>query len=75
MRPDAHEHILTGHTVGVEQSPGLVPRKARDLIAEALSDTRVVTLNGARQAGKSTLARCARLPRRRPQFSSGKPSH
>jgi predicted AAA+ superfamily ATPase len=38
---------------------GLVPRKARNLIAEALSDTRVVTLNGARQAGKSTLARLA----------------
>jgi len=34
-----------------------VPRKAGYLLAEALSDTRVVTLNGARQAGKSTLAR------------------
>lgn len=29
------------------------------LVAEALEDTRVVTLNGARQAGKSTLARLA----------------
>lgn len=37
----------------------LVPRKAEQLVAEALSDTRVVTLNGARQAGKSTLARLA----------------
>jgi predicted AAA+ superfamily ATPase len=37
----------------------LVPRKAERLVAEALSDTRVVTLNGARQAGKSTLARLA----------------
>ena len=37
----------------------LVPRKAHGLITEALSDTRVVTLNGARQAGKSTLARLA----------------
>ena len=37
----------------------LVPRRAHGLITEALSDTRVVTLNGARQAGKSTLARLA----------------
>lgn len=36
---------------------GLVPRRAASLLHEALSDTRVVTLNGARQAGKSTLAR------------------
>ncbi len=38
---------------------GLVHRKAESLIAEALSDTRVVSINGARQAGKSTLARLA----------------
>ncbi len=37
----------------------LTPRKAEAVIAEALGDTRVVTLNGARQAGKSTLARLA----------------
>ncbi len=37
----------------------LVPRRAESLVAEALADTRVVTLNGARQAGKSTLARIA----------------
>jgi hypothetical protein len=48
---------LTGHTAVVDQVPDLVPRKARQLIAEALADTRVVTSNGARQAGKSTLAR------------------
>jgi uncharacterized protein len=59
LRPDVHEYALTGHTVVVGQAQGLVPRKARNLIAEALSDTRVVTLNGARQAGKSTLARLA----------------
>jgi predicted AAA+ superfamily ATPase len=35
----------------------LVVRKAEPLVAEALGDTRVVTVNGARQAGKSTLAR------------------
>ncbi|HET9970419.1 MAG TPA: ATP-binding protein, partial [Streptosporangiaceae bacterium] len=43
----------------MDQSRDLVPRKASTLIAEALADTRVVTLNGARQAGKSTLARLA----------------
>jgi hypothetical protein len=43
----------------VDQTSDLIPRKASDLIAEALADTRVVTLNGARQAGKSTLARLA----------------
>ncbi len=43
----------------MDQQPDLVPRKASGLVAEALADTRVVTLNGARQAGKSTLARLA----------------
>ncbi|MGL5830003.1 MAG: hypothetical protein ACRC0L_10600 [Angustibacter sp.] len=33
-----------------------LPRKAFDQILEALSDTRIVVLNGARQVGKSTLA-------------------
>ncbi|MGW4841146.1 ATP-binding protein [Nocardia brasiliensis] len=34
-------------------------RRAADLVMEALSDTRVVIINGARQTGKSTLAeRC-----------------
>jgi predicted AAA+ superfamily ATPase len=32
------------------------PRKAFDLVSEALLDTRVVVVNGARQVGKSTLA-------------------
>ena len=33
-----------------------VPRRAEALVSEALSDTRVVVINGARQVGKSTLA-------------------
>ncbi|HEX8867640.1 MAG TPA: ATP-binding protein, partial [Lentzea sp.] len=33
-----------------------LPRHAAELVTEALSDTRVVVLNGARQVGKSTLA-------------------
>jgi predicted AAA+ superfamily ATPase len=41
-----------------EQSD-LVPRRAEALVAEALADTRVVLLNGARQSGKSTLTRLA----------------
>lgn len=35
----------------------LLHRHAYALVDEALSDTRVVTINGARQAGKSTIAR------------------
>jgi predicted AAA+ superfamily ATPase len=34
----------------------LYPRRARESVAAALADTRVVVLNGARQVGKSTLA-------------------
>lgn len=34
-----------------------VPRRAASAIADALDDTRVVLVNGARQAGKSTLVR------------------
>lgn len=44
---------------------GLVPRHAEMLVTEALDDTRVVVVNGARQAGKSTLTRltAAAVPR------------
>ncbi|WP_461032017.1 ATP-binding protein [Streptomyces mayteni] len=35
----------------------LIPRRAETLVTEALGDTRVVLVNGARQAGKSTLTR------------------
>lgn len=41
------------------ESRELVARHAEDLVAEALTDTRVVLVNGARQAGKSTLTRLA----------------
>ncbi|MDQ3602176.1 MAG: AAA family ATPase, partial [Actinomycetota bacterium] len=36
--------------------PAIVPRRALDEVQAALADTRVVTINGARQVGKSTLA-------------------
>jgi predicted AAA+ superfamily ATPase len=37
-------------------SAGLYPRRAEAMALEALEDTRVVVVNGARQVGKSTLA-------------------
>jgi predicted AAA+ superfamily ATPase len=46
------------------QGDHLVRRHAERLVEEALTDTRVVLVNGARQAGKSTLTRlaAARVP-------------
>jgi len=41
----------------VTRAGGLLPRRAAAPINEALADTRVVLINGARQVGKSTLAR------------------
>lgn len=41
---------------GALAPPGYRPRNALPLIREALGDTRVVLVAGARQAGKSTLA-------------------
>jgi predicted AAA+ superfamily ATPase len=42
-----------------------VPRRAAELVSEALDDTRVVIINGARQVGKSTLHEA---PRRQARF-------
>ena len=69
VRPDVrvlcgHLTIMTAqpdHTCDMDQSGDLVSRKAESLVTEALADTRVVTLNGARQTGKSTLARITAL--------------
>lgn len=47
------------HNLSVIELPRLVPRHAESLVIEALADTRVVLINGARQAGKSTLTRLA----------------
>jgi len=41
----------------VPPTASLIPRHAQTAITAALSDTRVVVINGARQTGKSTLAR------------------
>ncbi len=48
-----------GAMVGAGSSPlgRVVPRRAAEAIVDALTDTRVVLVNGARQAGKSTLVR------------------
>ncbi|HTU87116.1 MAG TPA: hypothetical protein VMF57_16175 [Solirubrobacteraceae bacterium] len=50
---------IMGHTWHVANQSRLVPRHAQGIVAEALEDTRVVLVNGARQAGKSTLTRLA----------------
>src|SRR5258708_32061627 len=47
------------HTGTVPHPHALIPRHAESLVHEALDDTRVVLVNGARQAGKSTLTRLA----------------
>lgn len=44
----------------------LIARHALPLAAEALHDTRVVAINGARQVGKSTLARALAVDARQP---------
>jgi predicted AAA+ superfamily ATPase len=54
---------MTTQSPVVRQNEGMalvaeiLPRHAESLVAEALADTRVVLVNGARQAGKSTLTR------------------
>jgi predicted AAA+ superfamily ATPase len=40
----------------VSDGVGLFSRRAERMTVEALADTRVVVVNGARQVGKSTLA-------------------
>lgn len=48
----------------MRERDGIVARKAESLVRDALEDTRVILVNGARQAGKSTLTRltASRLP-------------
>lgn len=52
----------------MSNGPDLIPRKALPIVVTALTDTRVVTVNGARQAGKSTLTRLAASGARDPLF-------
>ncbi len=58
-----HKVRQNAHTVpfarycGEVEAVNLYPRRAERMALEALADTRVVVVNGARQVGKSTLAR------------------
>lgn len=61
-----HERRLTGHNGWVGDNHELFARRAKALINEALDDTRVVAINGARQVGKSTLARLVASDRGNP---------
>ena len=45
-----------GYFFSMEAGRDLFSRHAERMTAEALADTRVVVVNGARQVGKSTLA-------------------
>ncbi len=47
---------LCRYHLSVADELELLPRRALAEIRAALADTRVVTINGARQVGKSTLA-------------------
>ncbi|MFC6073630.1 AAA family ATPase [Microbispora bryophytorum] len=53
--PECHPELVKGPS----RTPlgRVVPRHAEKPAADALSDTRVVLINGARQSGKSTLVR------------------
>lgn len=53
------------HNQGMSERSALVARRAESLVSEALEDTRVVLINGARQSGKSTLTR---------QIATGRPA-
>jgi polynucleotide 5'-kinase involved in rRNA processing len=50
-------HHSCGGVQHMQAAGALFPRHARRAVASALADTRVVVINGARQTGKSTLAR------------------
>jgi AAA domain len=53
-------HLKDGRSPTIRYAAGVtthVPRRAEGLVKVALSDTRIVVVNGARQVGKSTLIR------------------
>lgn len=43
--------------MGIQPEAGLIPRHADGMVRSALADSRIVLVDGARQVGKSTLAR------------------
>jgi len=56
VRQNAHS-VLFASYCGEVEAVNLYSRRAERMALEALADTRVVVVNGARQVGKSTLAR------------------
>lgn len=52
-----HVYPLSRYYVSVTDSHSTLPRRMTAAVRGALEDTRVVIINGARQSGKSTLAR------------------
>jgi predicted AAA+ superfamily ATPase len=61
---------VSGYSGSVQTAADYVPRRAAAQVSEALNDTRVVIINGARQVGKSTLAERVlhAVPRRQARF-------
>jgi len=61
---------MSGYSGPVKMAADYFPRRAAELVSEALGDTRVVIVNGARQVGKSTLAERVlhEVPRRQARF-------
>src|SRR3954469_5015224 len=55
-RQNAHTRTLIDAITAGMEGAALYSRHAERMALEALSDTRVVVVNGARQVGKSTLA-------------------
>ncbi|WP_328604095.1 ATP-binding protein [Amycolatopsis sp. NBC_00345] len=53
-----HHRRLSRHNAGMStpHSNPLLTRRAQAIVSAAMADTRVILVNGARQAGKSTLA-------------------
>jgi predicted AAA+ superfamily ATPase len=61
---------VSGYSGPVKTAADYVPRRAAAQVSEALNDTRIVIINGARQVGKSTLAERVlhAVPRRQARF-------
>src|SRR5262245_2652586 len=57
LRQNAHLSLLGRANLGTVADSLLFRRHAEKMTLEALEDTRVVVVNGARQVGKSTLAK------------------
>src|SRR5215469_1792569 len=68
LMPDARRYKAGRYDSPMKTAVDYVPRRAAVLVTEALADTRVVILTGARQVGKSTLAE--RVLREAPRWTA-----